>query len=83
MNKVEFCPLGHRVLHVPDSLLGPESWYCPDCDKLYQPVLQVADLSRFPPERAQEIKELALILEARRNVTKGDLIKLGYLTYDS
>jgi hypothetical protein len=79
----KFCPQGHTLFVVPDSLLGPESFYCEECDKIYQPVLQEADLSEFSPERADAIKELALILDARRKITKADLIKLGKWKHDT
>jgi hypothetical protein len=72
------CPHGHRAAKVPDSLLGPESYYYPTCDKLYEMALREVDTSIMPEGRFEDIKGLAMIIDLRTKVTKADLIKLGY-----
>ena len=71
-----YCPCGNSWIRVPKSTLFGDCYYCPDCDKIYQPL--IVDVSKnFSSERFKQIKNLALIFDARQKVSKEDLIKLG------
>ena len=78
-----FCPLGHSWIFVGSTTLYSDYYYCPKCDKIYSPtVREVTEdevSEQFISKRYDQMKEYALILKAKERVTKGDLIKLGYI----
>lgn len=81
------CPCGNSWIRVPPSTLFSDCYYCPHCDKIYQPTVREVTrkhfIKNYQTDRFNQIKRLALIVEAKKNVTKEDLIKLGYYKEDS
>ncbi len=84
MKLIEYCPEGHKHIFLPASLLFEDCYYCKYCDEILH--IKLVKTGReffkehFSGDRFEEIKQQALMQEARQKVTKDDLIKLGLLT---
>lgn len=81
--KDKYCPQGHRWIFVSNTMLYSDFYYCPECDKIYEPT--VRELTKkevneqFSSDRYAKMKDYANILKAKDLVTPDDLRKLGYL----
>ena len=77
----KYCPCGNSWIRVPNSTLFSDCYYCPHCDKIFQPTVKEVTKKwfseNFSSDRFQQIKNLALIVDARKKVSKEDLVKLG------
>jgi len=80
----ETCVCGNNWTEVFNTLMYSDCYFCTHCNKVYAPsvreVTQEEFKEKFNSDRFQEIKTFAKIKEAKRKITKEDLIKLGYLT---
>lgn len=78
-----FCPCGNSWIRVPNSTLFSDCYYCSHCDKIFQPTIKEVPKKwfdkNFSSPRFEQIKNLALIIQAKSKVKKEDLEKLGYL----
>jgi hypothetical protein len=83
MSKRLYSPKGNELIEVFNTTLFSDCYYCPIEDKIF--VEKLTEVPRqhfkdnFYTDRFEEIKQYALMLEAKKKVTKKDLIKLGYL----
>jgi hypothetical protein len=79
----KYCPCGNNWTKLPDNLTFQECYYCGSCDKVFIPTVKELTKEWFKEhynsDRFSEIKELAKIIEARKKITKEQLIKLGLL----
>jgi len=78
-----YCPKKHKWTFVSSSLLYSDCYYCPVCDKIWEPTVKEVPKKwfeeNFSTDRFGDIKRLAERIEAMKKVTKDDLVKLGYL----
>lgn len=82
MKEPKYSPQGNKLIAVKNTVLFSDCYYCPSEDKIYEETLTEVRrerFSNFSSDRFEEIKQLALIKEARNKVSKTDLKKLGYL----
>ncbi|MCX6217646.1 hypothetical protein [Spirosoma sp.] len=80
---LKHCPQGHQHIFLPESLLFEDCYYCPTCDEIYHVKLVKTGreffAQHFSTDRFQELKDRALMQQARQKVSRDDLIKLGIL----
>lgn len=78
--KDTYCPDGHKVIAVSNTMLFSDCFYCKTCDKVYAYELKEVPKSyfeeHFHSDRFEQIKKYALFLEAKETVTFDDLVKL-------
>ena len=79
----EDCHCGMRWIFVKSSTLYPDYYYCKHCDSFFVPrtrrVSEEEINAEYCSDRAQEMKEYALLVEAKKKITYNDLVRLGYL----
>jgi len=79
----EFCICGERWIKVFNTLMHSDCYYCPSCDKIYEPT--VREITRdalavmYIPDKFDQIKRFALRKDALNKVTYNDLKRLGYI----
>lgn len=82
-SKRVYSPKGNELIEVFNTTLFKDCYYCPLEDKIFVEKLTEVRKKYFEDnfftDRFEEIKQYALMLEAKKKVTKKDLIKLGYL----
>ena len=81
--KSEICVCGNNWTEVFNTLLYSDCYFCTHCNKLYAPSVREVTKEeideRFNSDRFNAIKTFAQIKEAKKKITKEDLIKLGYI----
>jgi len=81
--KDNYCPEGHSIIEVKESLLYSHYFYCKECNKIFVPTLIELNKSiiekTYCSDRYNELIEHAKFLEAKSRVKLSDLKKLGYL----
>ena len=81
----DYCPEGHGSwLFVPSSTLYSDYYWCKECNLFYVPTVKAKTAEEvnkefFGTNRAQELKEYAEFLAARKRVTKEQLKQLGLM----
>lgn len=80
---MRYSPDGNELIEVCNTTLFADCYYCPKEDKIY--VEKLTEVTKdyfknnFYTNKFEQIKQYALIKKAKEQVTKEDLIKLGYL----